>query len=239
MQLRPQNYNDLAKEILLRLGGGVNKIEITPDQFDFAMKNTFRWFSIKKGKTKWKTIQIYQDVNEYALPGDVEEILECIPQMRTWRNADNIMFSFEDMFFYSQSTLKDADLLFTQMSQLGNFERMISADFSWEFIRERRILRINPPPTESRMLVYTYSSDVTGDDFVDLPLKDIMLIQRYAIAQCKLLLGTNRRKFGSYTGGSGEISIDAQSLIDEGKEELEKLEVEIFDTQEPTGIMFG
>jgi len=243
MEIKPQNIVDLTKRILLRLGGGTVRIELTKEQFEYALSKALRWFSIRKGIKKWGKIITKADVTEYPVDSDVEEILEVIPQARRFIYPANAAFNSDDIFSYimNPSSLGkySMDMAFIGMANLESQKRFLAADFAWEFMKEKKVLKISPVPSGGEIIVYCYVVPITDENFSALSLRDIDMIENYAIAQCKLLLGTIRRKYGSYVGGGGDISIDSQTLIDEAKEEIEKLELEIYDNQEPGGILFG
>jgi hypothetical protein len=67
-------------------------------------------------------------------------------------------------------------------------------------------------------------------------------VRFYVLALCKIVLGTIRRKFESFSSiGNSGIALDGGSLLSEGKEEKEKLEEELY-TRENWGgypIMTG
>lgn len=64
----------------------------------------------------------------------------------------------------------------------------------------------------------------------------------YALAECKIMLGMIRRKFAQFTSiGNVGISLDGDTLVQEGKEEKEKLEetLRLEESHEGYGILFG
>lgn len=48
-------------------------------------------------------------------------------------------------------------------------------------------------------------------------------IEDYSLATCKELLGIARRRYSNYNGAGGSFSLDGENLINEAKEEKEKL----------------
>lgn len=145
-------------------------------------------------------------------------------------------------------------------------ERYTTSNFQWSYDNIENKLYLDPAP---KHMMRPVTNPVTGQqENKDCPgwliLKVNQLIgagkpgfniqnayaklfaQRwvrfYVLALCKIVLGTIRRKFESFSSiGNSGIALDGGSLLSEGKEEKEKLEEELY-TRENWGgypIMTG
>lgn len=92
------------------------------------------------------------------------------------------------------------------------------------------------------------TSAASGDNikFHDLSITDDLYnkvwILQYVVAQCKVSLGLIRRKFSNFNSlGNTGISLDGDSLMSEGKEEIRELmeKVKLEEAYEGMDIIFG
>ena len=67
-------------------------------------------------------------------------------------------------------------------------------------------------------------------------------IRDYALAQCKMMLGEARSKFGQLPGAQGGVTLNGADLKAEAQSSMERLEEEIrnyTDGGDPLGIIIG
>ena len=76
-------------------------------------------------------------------------------------------------------------------------------------------------------------------DLCSLKGRDENLIYRYVLNEATRFLGRIRGKYKSYPTAGGESVTDADDLLNDYKEERERLDEEIADSQGPMSIMYG
>ena len=67
--------------------------------------------------------------------------------------------------------------------------------------------------------------DLVKDPYAGIWLKD------YTLAQCKIILGEAREKFGTIASPQGGTQLNGTALKQEGADAIEKLELEILNSQ--------
>ena len=113
-----------------------------------------------------------------------------------------------------------------------NRKRIFSVDPDWSYDQQTKILHISERSgsPSNVMLVYCKLSDF---DPVKLSEKDDYLFARYLKALFKRAVGRVRSKYDTMPAASGPVTMDGKDLLVEAKEEMEKLDVEIFWSQGP------
>lgn len=141
---------------------------------------------------------------------------------------------------------------------LETLERYTPDSYRFRYQRTTNQLEIQPPPPSGNtFLVGDYSYDSPGfilirammidgasmdpDNFdldsTDNDLYDAQWVEDYATARSKLVLGMVRRKFAGFTalGNQGTV-LDGGDLVSEAKEEIEKLEEKLQNTEPYIGF---
>jgi hypothetical protein len=93
-------------------------------------------------------------------------------------------------------------------------------NFTWNPQNHKIIIHQRPRGEESVMLmVYNTKPDfaIIDDVYSGQWIKD------YALANCKMMLGQARSKFGQIAGPQGGTQLNGTALITEGQTEIEKL----------------
>jgi hypothetical protein len=228
--------------ILRRLGAPIVKVELTEEHLDDAVENAKRWFSDRKGVQKLANIYQVSGKPAYELEPDVDTVLDCVfPQT----NADlTLIFSpymlIDEKVPYDVFAAPGSAGLYSTFAQTLQYvdmaKRVLSADADWH--QEGRVLYVSPVPRISaNMIIYYKSHQFTLDQLKE---RDHNLIKRYALAMAKLDLGRIRGKYPEgFNSAQGMRTLDGDKLLEEGKDEEEKLNVEICLTAYPMPVLRG
>jgi hypothetical protein len=110
--------------------------------------------------------------------------------------------------------------LFSQYQELVGKMFGSYINFTWNPQNHKIIIHQRPRGEESVMLmVYNTKPDfaIIDDVYSGQWIKD------YALANCKMMLGQARSKFGQIAGPQGGTQLNGTALITEGQTEIEKL----------------
>jgi hypothetical protein len=251
-----QSLDSLYQDVILELGGTKKdssttidnsaslEIELTKDQFDTVVRRAKKWFIAKKGFSVFRPVPIVPGQSEYFMKEDVAQVLDVIFEVP---NDVSAFFSlgFFDLIPYGPQSIGSigAGLAnYSGFAQLLEYtekrKRVFSVDPDWYYDQQNRklIIATRPGSTVNAMLVHAKLSEFNPKDLHD---KDDYIFTSWVKAKCKEVVGRIRSKYDSLPAASGSVTLDGKDLIAEAKEELEKLEIEIFSSQGPDVPIMG
>lgn len=240
-QLTPREK--LIGEVYRSLGGGMVRVELTPDHFDdcvnFAL-DTYRQRSSNSTQERYGFLNLEVGKNVYDL-GDLitnEKVIEVRQVFRrgttgttsgTGSNFEPFGAAFVNQMAVGlsggggQGSLVTYEL-FTGFQEL--VARMFGGfiNFTWHSQTQRlELIRdIRSPET---ILLWMYCFRPEEDILSDTYARPWVL--RYTAARCKVILGEARSKFGTFAGPQGGTSMNGDSLKAEGESEMRLLEDEL------------
>lgn len=243
---RPSNNklmdrDQLQEWILRRLGAPMWKIELCDQHIKDAIETAVRWFAAKKGVQQLFPMSIAAGQVEYQLDCSIDKVLDVIPEAN--KLDLSLIFSpftlLEEKIPYDVFASGGSGGLYSSYVQslqyIETAKRILSAEFEWTQINDT--LFIAPPPHDSRRMIVWAKINFTVIEI--LMERDHDLIKRYALAQAKTDLGWARGKYSDYPAAEGTTSYNWDRLIDDAKEEIEKLEDEIMESGQPMGFFSG
>ncbi len=232
---------ELKQWLLRRLGAPFIQVELCDDNLVDVIEFSRRWFSAKKGVKKQMMLPFYSGQPDYVLPDTIDTVFDVsfpAPQMDI-----SLVFSpfilVDDKVPYDVFAAPGSAGIYSSYTQTLQYiemaKRTLNADANWR--QEDRTLFIFPvPKTNGSILVDYKSSDFTIEQ---LNQRDHDLVKRYALAKAKLDVGRIRSKYDQLPGAQGSIGLDGVRLLQEGEQEIEKLEVEIAQSAYPIGFIHG
>lgn len=241
------NREELGEWILRRLGAPFWEIELCQDHVTDAVEQAVRWFAAKKGVSKLFTIPTVAGVVEYELDCEVDRVIDVAYE--THKLDLSLIFSpftlLEEKIPYDVFASGGSGGLYSSYVQALQYiemaKRVLSAEFEWTEIREGNSspskLFIAPPPVDSRNLVVWAKINFTQIE--ELGEWDHELVKRYALAKAQKDLAWIRGKYGEYPSAQGSTTLNWDRLLDDAKEEIEKLEEEIMGAGYPMGLITG
>ena len=233
--------SELGLWILERLGAPLVVVELTEGSLRHCVESAKRWFSSKKGVQRELDLDLLGAQQHYVLPEDVDQVAEvAFPE-----SALDLSLTLAPGFFLPDQSIPYHALAapqsgglysaYTQSLQyIETAKRVLGIETDWAYNPETRTLTVFPTPqTGGRARVYYKSSAFTIEQLRE---RDHDLLKRYALAVAKEVLGRIRGKRETL-GATGPVTLDGKDLLDESKEEIEKLNEEIGQSGFPMGFL--
>lgn len=242
----------LIREVWRRLGGGMVDVELTAEHYEDALNNalaTYRQRSSNSVEERFAFLELQPDQSEYTLPAEIQEVRQIFRAGVT--GATSGVGNFFEPFgaqianqtLLGSGSSNQASLvtyeLFTGFQELVGTMFGAHIMFNWHPTRNRLDIIRKPRAPETVMLwVYAVRPD-------ELMLTDTYArpwIMRYTTAQCKMMLGEARSRFGTFVGPQGGTTLNGDSLKAEGQQEMDNLLLEIQNNVEQNigyGFLFG
>lgn len=171
--------------------------------------------------------------NTYDLPEDAYWVREIAWDPVTTRIDD--IFGAES-FLFNIGNVTGIQNLLTDYHMLQAYrkfsQKILATEGKWEYFYGEGRVRLFPTPKGTFPVIIHYTPAV--DNFNSPYARE--LAQRAMNAKTKIAVGHVRRKLGSLPApDGGTIGWDGDQLVQEGKEELEKLEQDALHYGEPMG----
>lgn len=235
-----QSEDDTKSYILRRLGSGIIDVELTDDMMEDIVIDTKRWFSYRLGQKRIIQIPLTTATNVYVLDPDVTEVLRVYLPTSHFPAVDTDDFSYTYSLLFGQwrspgaSPLPYSDLV-QRLQYLNMSKKIFSADREWDYNKDTHELLIMPRPSiVGNMLVEVWTRNI---DTRDLGPEDYGLFIRWALAHAKEYLGQMRSKWDSVPMVGGDKGMNGEKLMEESKEEKEKVEKDVINWRRSTAII--
>jgi len=180
----------------------------------------FREYANDSGHFRqYMTLQLIVGQQDYLLPDDVMQIGYTKRGTETtsaWVLAQLSGYAASDVL-----SLKSFDMVsYTLLLHWIHYLRLVTrSPYRFLFNSNSKILRVIPNPERNdKVFIETFRQESLDN------LIDHRWIKDYTLALCKIELGMIRSKFGSLPGFNNAVSLDGDSLKQEGIVEKEKLE---------------
>lgn len=226
------NSEPLKLHVLSQLGHPNVLVELNEVQFEQILRSTgdfiTRYFPLEEKYAYFYTTPLQA---EYSIPEDAYWIREVGWDPSTTRIDD--IFGAESFLFNIgnisgiQNMLTDYHLMqaYRKFSQ-----RVLGTEGQWEFKVSTNTIRLFPIPKGTFPVVVKYIPIV--ENFNSPQAREVTY--RIILAQLKQALGYARRKIGSVPSpDGGQVTLDGDQLIAEGKEEYEAAVQEAMKQGEP------
>lgn len=174
----------------------------------------------------------YENAFDYDLM-DYRKVCEVIDFNKSSNRSLTSLFSFESAiasqaYNMYQFSLRGFDLL--SFHNLHEFmktrERTLALGTTYNFNPRTQYLTLYPQPKIDTQYYAVLQCRV------EAPLRDVidrMWVFKYALAQCKMMLGMIRGRFGQVQLAGGAVLADNNNLRDMGQKEMEALEKELIE----------
>lgn len=228
------------------LGDGMIDVELDPFHYNTAIdKALARYRQRSQNSTEesfgFMTLQV--DRNDYILPKEVMQVRQIFRRSigsRSGGGDGGTLFEPFNLAYTNTYLLSSSNMgglatyeFFAQYQELVG--KMFGSEINFTFNPASKKLSISQRPrTEESVILwlYNYRPDFSlfQDTYGGIWIKD------YALAQCKIMLGEAREKFGSVVGPQGPTNMNGASLKAEGAALIEKLDLELsnnYDGQQP------
>jgi hypothetical protein len=228
----------LLGEVYRTLGGGIVRVELTPEHLDDALNfalETYRQRSSHSTEERVAFLDVVPGQNVYILPSEIIEVRQVFRRgtsgttSGTGSNFEPFGAAFVNQTAMGLSSGGGQGKLVTFELMAGFQElvgRMFGAyiNFTWhaEAHRIELVRDIRSPET---MLLWVYN--YRPEEYLLNDLYARPWLKRFTIAQSKLVLGEARSKFGSVAGPQGGTTLNGDALIQQGQTEIDNLHIEL------------
>lgn len=218
------NFENFKCEVLLSLGGGMIDVELGDEEIALAFNKAKRTF-IQKGHNTYRRdffrLNVNTCQNSYKLSTDVNTVVKIIKPGDTYFsiNDEFSLAAYNDLFGWkADSQMGDYLSYDLTLQLLETWRRYLAYEVQWHYNPLTGDLSFLKPPERNEIWLIELYRNLTDDQY-----RDILWIQSWAIAEAKIMLGMAYRKFPQLPGPDGSISLDGNSLIQDGEREKEQL----------------
>ena len=233
------NWNELRDYILYSLGYPIIRIELTQTHLNLAIRNAVSAY------LAWEALDIYSAKMQYDADGYVIDDPNIIIETAL---IHDVVFEGGQFFGFFGSTLPmegmylginqpfllaDFDLVYywQQRSKLEDMNQLLNLQKTWEIL-------------DGKIKVYPLNRSASGGNiavlYCPVPSPSILeqdnCIQEMSVAEAKIMLGTIRGKFSSYTVGGSGTQTDGETIKNDGKEDKRILLEEIKSRRRPLSM---
>lgn len=221
------------------LADGMIDVELDAIHYETALNRTlakFRQRSSNSVEESYAFLTLEKDRNDYKLSDEIINVQSVFRRTLGSRTGGGTGTNFEPFnLAYTNTYLLNSTMLggLTTYYLFASYQEMVGKIFGsfieFQWINYSRTLRILQRPfTEGEVLMLRCQN--FRPDFVLLnDLYARQWILDYTLANCKIILGEARSKFANIAGPQGGGQLNGSDLKAAGKEEIEKLEKELFD----------
>jgi len=235
------NEEELKSWILRKLGAPLWRVELTCLHLDDCLDDAKRWFSAKKGLQKLLSVELAAGQKVYELPDFVETIIEVADSWRFGTIVPNLSaaFGWDQVVvgeYWPAHNHWPLSGLVQRMQYLEQTEKILDSRFEWQVI-DRKLFVMTPNNSSVKLAIIYKTNEIVLDQ---LPERDYDLVRRFALMCAKKTLGRIRSKYpGGFPTAQGTVDLDGQILLDEAREERERLEEEIQQSGYPMFFLTG
>lgn len=212
---------------------------VTADQYDNIVGYNpalCSFFKVSREKEFTVEGELAEDVTQYENAFDYDlmdyrRVVEITGYEESSNRNLTSLFSFESAlasqaYYTYQFSLRGFDLLsfHTLHEFLKTRRRVLALDRSFYFDKHTQYFTLLPQPRPGMSFYGVLTVNI------ERPLRAMInepWIFKYALAQCKVILGTVRGRFGSVNLAGGGVMADSLNLRAEGNKEIENLENEL------------
>lgn len=226
----------MFKSIELRLGGGIIDIELDPEHYDAAYQYavaTYRQRAANAYEESYSLLTIQKDQNSYILPQEVITVKQAFRRtigMETGPGAT----SFDP---FSSAIMNTYLLNYNYSGGLATYDLYAGyVELAARMFGGYVIYTFNPVTKEIKFVRDFKGSGEQILLWTDNLKPEIMLLQdvfianwisSWTLAQCKVMIGEAREKFGTIAGPGGGTSLNGTAMKAEGAKMFEDLLLEL------------
>jgi hypothetical protein len=234
------------------LGDGMVDVELDPKHYNTAIDRAlakYRQRSSNSVEESFGYLTLETDKNEYILPKEVMQVREVFRRSvgsRTGGGDGGTLFepfnlAYSNTYLLSSSNMGGLATYYMFSAYQKEVGKMFGSYIVFQFNPTTKKLTISQRPRGQESLLiwmYNYRPDFSlfEDTYAGIWLKD------YALANCKIMLGEAREKFGTIASPQGGTTLNGTAIKSEGLAMIEKLELELVtnvDNQQPMWFTRG
>ena len=240
MQTTEELRQEVVDEIYSRLGGDMVDVELDPKHYDTSINRAlskYRQRSENSVEESYAVLDLIPEQQTYILPDEVISVKQIFRRgLGNSQSTSNFEpFSAGWMNAYLLQSGRQGGMvmydLYAGFQELAM--RLFGGYLNFAFnptTKELTLIRKIPEGAEENVLLwqYNYKPDaiILRDTYSGQWIKD------YSYSQAKFILGEARSKFQTINGPQGGTSLNGDTLKQEAKEEIEKLEKDLLNFED-------
>jgi hypothetical protein len=223
---------DLFEYDRLQLGDQIIDLELDAEHYESAYRatiGTYRQRAQNAYEESYSFMELVANVNIYTLPEEVITVRQIF--RRTFGDSTGPFASNFDPF--SQASLNVYLMNFNVAGGLATYDfysqyvelagRMFGAymNYTWNPVTKKIQLIRDPKGTGENVLLWTYNLKPEVNLLSDFQIRQ--WIREYMYANCKMIIGEAREKFGQIAGPQGGGTLNGTAMKSEAKELMSNL----------------
>ena len=237
MAEQQQNSLDTLKQNLieyvkLQLGDQIIDIELDPAHYEAAYQKTigtYRQRASNAYEESYSFMELVKDVNVYTLPQEIVTVRQIF--RRTFGDSTGPFASNFDPF--AQASLNVYLMNFNVAGGLATYDfysqyvelagRMFGAYMNYTFNPVTKKLQLirDPKGTGENVLLWSYNLKPEFNALSDCQISQ--WIRDYIVANCKMIIGEAREKFGTIAGPQGGGTLNGAAMKAEAQTQMDAL----------------
>jgi hypothetical protein len=228
----PTLKQNLIEYVRLQLADQIIDIELDPAHFEAAYQKTigtYRQRANNAYEEAYIFMELIQDVNIYTLPQEVVSVRQIF--RRTFGTATGPFASNFDPF--AQASVNVYLMNFNTAGGLATYDfytqyvelaaRMFGGfvNYTWNQVTKKLQIIRDPKGTGENVLLWVWQLKPEVVLLQDLQISQ--WIKDYMVANCKLIIGEAREKFGTIAGPQGGGTLNGAAMKSEAKADMESL----------------
>lgn len=223
---------NLIEYVKLMLGDQIIDLELDPAHYEAAYQKTigtYRQRANNAYEESYSFFTLVKDQNIYTLPQEVISVRQCF--RRTFGDATGPFASNFDPF--AQASLNVYLMNFNVAGGLATYDfysqyvelaaKMFGGYFNYTYNQVTKKLQLmrDPKNTGEAVLIWTYNLKPEINLLSDFQIQQ--WIKDYMTANCKMIIGEAREKFGTIAGPQGGGTLNGAAMKAEAKTTMDEL----------------
>ncbi len=228
LEMLKQNMIEYVK---LQLGDQIIDLELDPAHYEAAYQKTlgtYRQRASNAYEESYSFMELVKDVNIYQLPQEVVSVRQIF--RRQFGDATGQASNFDP---FSQASMNVYLMNFNVAGGLATYDfysqyvelaaRMFGGYMNYTFNQVTKKIQLirDPRGTGENVLLWTYNLKPEVNLLQDFQIQQ--WIKDYMVANCKMIIGEAREKFGSIAGPQGGGTLNGTAMKAEAKEAMADL----------------
>lgn len=223
---------NLIEYVRLQLADNIVDVELDADHYEAAYQKTigtYRQRAQNAYEESYSFMQLARDVSIYTLPQEVITVRQIF--RRTFGDSTGPFASNFDPF--SQASLNVYLMNFNVAGGLATYDfysqyveqagRMFGAylNYTWNPVTKKLQIIRDPKATGENVLLWTYNLKPEVNLLSDFQIQQ--WIKDYMVANCKMIIGEAREKFGTIAGPQGGGTLNGAAMKAEAQAQMDAL----------------
>ena len=223
---------NLIEYVRLQMADAIIDVELDAEHYEAAYQKTigvYRQRSQNAYEESYSFLELVKDVSIYTLPQEVITVRQIF--RRTFGDSTGPFASNFDPF--SQASLNVYLMNFNVSGGLATYDfysqyveqagRMFGAymNYTWNPVTKKLQIIRDPKGTGENVLLWTYNLKPEINLLSDFQIGQ--WIRDYMVANCKMIVGEAREKFGTIAGPQGGGTLNGTQMKSEAQTQMDAL----------------